>query len=78
MDTLKNLWDSFAGDVTKFLPLSPFRKYLDAFAEIEYLGILNWFFPIKDILIVLSTWLSAIVAFYVISIVLRWLKVIGD
>ena len=78
MDLLQTLWDAFSGDVVKFLPISPFRKFLDAFADIEYLGMLNWFVPVGDMLIVLGAWVSVIAGFYLISIVLRWLKVIGD
>lgn len=78
MDQMQGIWGSFAEDIQRFLPLSPFRQYLDAFSDIPYLGYLNWFVPIRDILVVFSAWLGVITAFYLISIVLRWAKVIGD
>lgn len=60
------------------LPTSPFREFLDRFANIPYLSWLNWFVPVGDILAVLVVWLSAIGIFYVCSILLRWIKVLGD
>lgn len=60
------------------LPASPFRGFLDRFANIPYLSWLNWFVPVADILAVLLVWLGAIATFYICSIVLRWVKVLGD
>lgn len=78
MDTLSSLWDSFAGLLTEILPVSPFRPFLDSFRDIPYLGYLNWFVPVRDILVVMSAWCTAIGLFYLYSVVMRWIKVIGD
>ena len=78
MDTLSSLWDAFAESVLKVLPLSPFRQYLTYFAGWEYLGWLNWFFPFKAIFAILRTWLTAVGVYYGWSVVLRWIKIIGD
>lgn len=60
------------------LPLSPFQGFIDSIGSFDYLGWLNWFFPVGDCLIVLSAWVTVIGAFFLYSIVMRWLKVIGD
>lgn len=78
MEQLQSLWEVFAEDVLSLLPLSPFRQYLDYFAGWEYLGYLNWFFPFKHCLIVLAAWTAVISTYFTWSVVLRWLKIIGD
>ena len=60
------------------LPTSPFRDFLDRFADIPYLSYLNWVVPVADILAVMAVWLTAIGIFYLCSILLRWIKVLGD
>lgn len=78
MDMLSGLWDSFSGVLMEVLPVSPFRQFLDSFADIPFLGYLNWFVPVRDILIVFSAWLGAVSLYYLYSIIMRWLKVIGS
>lgn len=77
MDMLSGLWGKFSGFLKGVLPLSPFRQFLNSFADIPFLGYLNWFIPVRDILIVFSAWLSAVALYYFYSIIMRWLKVIG-
>lgn len=60
------------------LPTSPFADYIDDFASLPFLGYLNWFFPVRGCLIVMGTWLTAIAVFYLYSIIMRWVKMIGD
>lgn len=60
------------------LPLSPFQEFIDRFRGIPFLGWLNWFVPVGEILTVLGVYLTAVGLFYGYSILLRWLKVLGD
>ena len=69
---------SFASTLLEVLPSSPFREYIEAFSELPYLGYLNWFIPVGHCVAVGASWLAAIVLFYVYSIIMRWLKMIGD
>ena len=78
MDTLQTLWNAFGDQIYRFLPVSPFRQYLDAFGSIPYLGVLNWFFPIKEALVVMGVWLTVVTTYYTYVVVLRWIKVVGD
>ena len=73
MSELKN---AFLALVLKLLPLSPFSKYIDALEEVPYLGYLNWFVPVKDFVAIGSAWLGVITTYYLLSILLRWLKAI--
>lgn len=78
MDQYESLWDKLGSGLMEVLPTSPFRDFLDEFANLPFLGYLNWFVPVRSILVVLSAWLGAVALFYAYSIVMRWLKVIGD
>lgn len=58
------------------LPDSPFTAFINVIGEIPYLAELNWFVPITEMLAIGQAWLVAITAYYVISLLLRWIKVI--
>lgn len=60
------------------LPTSPFQAYIQSFADLPYLGYLNWFIPIADLVIIGGVWLGAIALFYIYSIAMRWVKMIGN
>lgn len=62
--------------VLGLLPLSPFTQYIEKLKDIPFLGYLNWFIPIKELLIIGASWLGVIGLFYLYSIVLRWVKAI--
>ena len=72
------LFNSLAEKVLALLPLSPFQEFIGNFRSLPYLGWLNWFFPVGDCLVVMGVWLGAVGLFYLYSIVMRWLKMIGD
>nr|DAF20302.1 MAG TPA: hypothetical protein [Inoviridae sp.] len=48
------------------------------FKDLPFLGYLNWFIPIGTIVKVGLSWLAAIALFYIYSIIMRWVKMIGD
>lgn len=73
----ETLFESFAQKLLDVLPLSPFQEYISNFSSLPYLGWLNWFFPVGDCLVVMLTWLGAVGLFYLYSILMRWLKMIG-
>lgn len=69
---------AFAAALTKVLPLSPFQQYIKAFGSLPYLGYLNWFLPVASFIKIGLAWLGCIGLFYLYSIVMRWVKMIGD
>lgn len=75
---LETLFNSFAQKLLDVLPTSPFQEYIVQFRSLPYLGWLNWFFPVSGCLAVMLTWLGAVGLFYLYSIVMRWVKLIGD
>ena len=72
------VFQKFSEALLQVLPLSPFQQYIDQFRSLPYLGWLNWFFPVGSCLTVMTAWLVAVGLFYLYSILMRWLKIIGD
>lgn len=56
------------------LPESPFNVLNDI--EIPYLEALNWLIPVNFMITVLTYWVFAIGLYYVVSVALRWVKII--
>lgn len=78
LEWMKELINSFAQTLMSVLPTSPFQQFLGDFSDIPYLGWLNWFIPIGSFIRIGIVWLSAIAIFYLYSIIMRWVKMIGD
>lgn len=75
---LKEFLKKFGKLLLLVLPHSPVQKFLASFKELPYLPWLNWFIPVSSILIVFEVWLAAVSLFYMYSILMRWIKLIGD
>lgn len=76
-----SLSDAFGGllqGLLSLLPTSPFQEFIAEFSSLPYLGYLNWFFPVGKCLDVLLAWCAAIALFYIYSVIMRWVKLIGD
>ena len=74
----EQLFEAWGQKILDLLPISPFQEFIANFAGLPYLGWLNWFFPVGDCLVVMAAWLVAVGLFYLYSIAMRWLKMIGD
>lgn len=78
-DTLTDALVSFALRIIELFPESPLQPLIVSLQNssvVQYLGYVNYFIPIGQMLGILSVWLTAIAAYYVYQIVMRWLKVI--
>lgn len=78
---LQDLFDVFQSllqRVLQLLPHSPFTTVASFVEGLPWLGWLNWFFPVSEILTILGAWLVAIAGFYLWSVVARWVKLIGS
>lgn len=64
--------------ISSVLPLSPFRRYLDAIGEIEWLGYVNYFIPIGTFIAIFNAWLICMALYYLYSIIMRWIKIVGE
>lgn len=76
MESLSDIFNTFAHLLVQVLPTSPFQQYIQSFIPPDWLGILNWFIPVGQILGIFSAWLGAVALFYLYSIILRWVRAI--
>ena len=79
MDWLDGVKDKFGeiGDaIIEILPKSPI-SFIAASPEAEkVMGYVNFFIPIYSMIAILEAWLTAIVVYYVVQVILRWAKVV--
>lgn len=62
--------------IVNALPSSPI-VWLEANTQIrQYLKWVNWFIPIYQMIPILEAWLVCVVCYYVLQIILRWIKVV--
>lgn len=78
LDWFAELLGKFANIVGTLLPTSPFQPYLKEFSNLPYLGYINWVVPVGKCVKIGLAWLSVIAVFYLYSIIMRWVKMIGD
>lgn len=75
-----NLIIKALGSVLSFvlgiLPNSPFQSISNSPIS-EFLGTLNFFVPVSEILSIGQAWLVCVGLFYLYQIVLRWVKAIN-
>ena len=60
------------------LPTSPFQKFIKEIDDIPWLGVVNYFIPIGTMLSIFLAWLTAMGLFYLYSILMRWIKIVGE
>lgn len=69
-------FSSFVDKLIDILPKSPIY-FVNSIPEVKkVLGYLNWFFPIDAMLALTEAWLTAIVIYYIVQVILRWIKVV--
>lgn len=76
LDFMTSIIEKFLDWVLKLLPTSPFTSFIEACGNLPYLGWLNWFIPVGQMIAIGEAWLIAIGLFYLYSIVLRWIRAI--
>lgn len=80
---MTSIWNGIVSGVNKILnailfmlPDSPFAD-LEIPDEVRYIfGYVNYFVPIKAMLIIAGSWLTAIAIYYIYQTILRWAKAI--
>ena len=76
LEWMSELKNAFLELVIKLLPLSPFSSFIDGLEDLPYLSYLNWFVPVGSFITIGTAWLGVITTYYMLSILLRWLKAI--
>lgn len=78
LDTLSNAIFTGLEAVLSLFPTSPF-VILEEMSNTEFyqwLKWLNWFIPVNVFVGILQAWLTGIAIYYVLQVVLRWIKAI--
>ena len=75
---MTTLVQKLGNKILTLLPTSPFRNFIESWQAPQYLGWLNWFMPVSTLITILNLWLAAITLFYLYSVIMRWVKIIGD
>ena len=79
MDFFNWIAEGFSGvvdNVINALPSSPIQWLINSNELSEYVGMLNWFIPVYTFIGILENWLAAVVIYYVVQVILRWVKAI--
>lgn len=66
--------------LVSIFPDSPFKSAIDSVTTglgSTLLGYVNYFIPVSEMLSILSVWVAAIVFYYAISTILRWVRAIS-
>lgn len=64
--------------ILSIFPKSPFRQFITNMDVSSWrLGWLAWFFPVREAVAIIALWLAALAMFYIVSVVARWVKIIG-
>ncbi len=71
------VWHTVFDFVASLLPQSPVSDYLDYISGFPYLGYINWFIPVGTCITIMTAWLGCIGAYYLLSALLRWAKLIA-
>lgn len=66
----------FAAAMIRLLPGSPFEKVIESLSSSELLTSLDWAIPFSSFVAIGSAWTVSVGGFYIISVVLRWVKAI--
>ena len=77
LEWIMELMSKFTDTLARVLQVSPFLPYISAFADLPYLGYVNWFIPVEACVKIGMAWLAAITLFYLYGIIMRWVKLIG-
>lgn len=73
---IADLFSDLSDKILGFLPLSPI-VYVESIPEVQkYMGMLNWFMPIYSMISLTEAWLVAVLAYYVVQTILRWINVV--
>lgn len=62
--------------VLSLLPSSPFNFVANI--DNQWLKAINWLFPVSEAIAHLELYVLAVISYYAIRIVLRWIKAVGS
>lgn len=80
LDWMDEVVSAFWDKISDLLPADPFTKYihqLSTGAIAEYIGYINYFFPVGFFLKCFSAFLASLAIYYTVVVVMRWIKAVS-
>lgn len=68
---------TFCNALANLLPASPFSSVSASLELNQFFGLLNWVFPFTQMIATLELWVTCLALYYLISIALKWVKIVG-
>lgn len=62
--------------VVALLPVSPFVGYSTLVNQIPFVGYLNWFLPIPEMITIMESWLAVVAVYYTILFGLNYVGIL--
>ena len=62
--------------VISLLPSSPFTGFTYLISQLPFLGYLNWFIPIPEIIVIMEAWLAIVAIYYGILFALNYVGIL--
>ena len=85
LDSIGGVWEGLTQwvntllmAVIAILPDSPFQKITTPAAVSNVLGYINYILPVSAIVTTTVIWMSAVLGYYVIKVILNWLKAVNS
>lgn len=80
LDWMNEVVDTFWDKISNILPGDPFTQYISQLKQgtiSEYIGYINYFFPVGFFLKCFSAFLASLALYYTVSVILRWIKAVA-
>lgn len=76
MEAIQASFIELTNMLLSFLPDSPFQAVIESIGSIPWLGYVNYFIPVSEMVAIGEAWLTAIVVFYAYQGVMRFVNMI--
>lgn len=80
LDLLDELVEKFWDKISYIMPSDPLKPLINQLSVgslSEYIGYINYFFPVGFFLKAFSAFLVSLAAYYIVIVVLRWIKAVS-
>ena len=76
IDLVHGLFDLLFG----WLPNCPILMAINntkSLISSEFLGYINYFLPVSEVVAIMAAWLVGVIGYYTVSLILRWVKAVS-
>lgn len=77
IDGINDVFNEIFQIVIMLLPTSPFQNISINPIFTDFLGYMNYYIPMKSLLVIMGEWLACIVIYYTYQLILRHIKAVS-